>query len=130
MSVPFFTFESFEVGDTNAWPDSPDRTSLSVGRDAYADPEIQQALKSNPTSPLKLSDCQEILLDHHPGQMGNCTVYGSDPVLALIQHAHEQSGYIVDDSFPAEVWWNSNTGVADHRRLKAFHYTQVGVSGL
>jgi hypothetical protein len=118
MATPFFKDKPITLSIVKSWPDSPDRTRQGAGRDSYADPQIQTALLSLPTTPVNLSNCDELLKKYNPFKIEKCILYEKDPILELIQYASGKGCYIADDLFPPEKWVNQNNGVARHSRLK------------
>ncbi|KAG0163051.1 hypothetical protein DFQ28_001776 [Apophysomyces sp. BC1034] len=118
MSTPFFKDKPIILDHVKSWPDSPDRTIQSAGRDSYADQAVQKALRSDPKTSFKLSDCDTLLNKYEPFKIGECTLYEKDPILALTQFSSSKSCYISDDSFPPDKWVNQYNGVLRHSRLK------------
>jgi hypothetical protein len=120
MSSYIFQDQPVIANDINTWPDSPDRTLLSVGRETYGAPEVQSLLNGNPEQPIALSQFNHILSSNGESMLEgyNVAVWSRDPVLDIIKAAGKQNCFIEDDSFPVDIWFNEHNGVKHHARIK------------
>lgn len=79
MPVLDFPYLPISVEDTSTWPNSPDRTQTGAGRSRYSEEKLQNALKSTPDQPIKLSDFDHFLENYGPEEHDiQVSLYDSD----------------------------------------------------
>ncbi len=115
MATPLFKDKPILTEDITTWPKSPDRDQAGLGREKYAQVNIQKALHSNPSKKINLSEYNDILQNYEPDKNG---LYKKDPIIALMNQAIEKDLFIEDDTFPPSIWEDGKTGVKKYSRIK------------